>query len=778
MFSKNFIAATKEYTTLEHHVPAPYLRKSFAVSGKVKASVITICGLGLYRLFVNGKDITKGLLAPYLSNPDHIMYYDRYDIAEYLAKGENVIGILLGNGLLNYPGGQVWKFTEASYRSAPKVALKLEVTYEDGRIEQITADESFKTHPSPIVFDDFRLGEFYDATKEVPGWNLPGFDDSDWSDAIPAEAPKGETKLCTAEPIVLVKKLRPIAIRKGCIGANRNMIFAEIPMNEEDKCGYIYDFGENLAGIVRIKVNGKKGQRISIQTGELLDNSGNLDLRGWRFAPEAIQHRMIYTLKGEGIEEYASSFTFYGMRYCLVSGITDQQATEELLTFEVMSSGLEKNGDFSCSDEVINKLQKATYNADISNFYYYPMDCPHREKNGWTGDAALSAEQMLFNLTPENSYRVWLDNIRKAQKESGELPGIIPNAGWGYSRKEGVSYNGPGWDCVIAYLPYYTWLYRGRTDLVEENADAMMKYLGYLKGQRDAQGLLELGLWDYVPICYKLPMTPLVTSSTLIAMDICEKCTTMFTAIGRHNEAAYADAFRTELRRAARKVLIEADGATVLGRNQSAQAMGISYGLFEPGEKQAAVEVLLRYIDKADGHMDIGVLGSRVLFHVLAQYGHADLAYRMIVGPEYPSYGHWIVYENCTALFEQFNRPEDPDVPSKNHHFWGDISSWFIKYLAGVKINPYARDVNELEISPNFVSELEHAGGYQNIPAGRIEVYWERTKKGVDLTVTIPEGCYGLLRLPDGYYIQERYMESIKRLMPGKTVYPLLWKVR
>ena len=176
--------------------------------------------------------------------------------------------------------------------------------------------------------------------------------------------------------------------------------------------------------------------------------------------------------------------------------------------------------------------------------------------------------------------------------------------------------------------------------------------------------------------------------------------------------------------------------------------------------------------------MDIGVLGSRVLFHVLAQYGHVELAYRMIAGPEYPSYGHWIVYENCTALFEQFNRPEDPDVPSKNHHFWGDISSWFIKYLAGVKINPYARDVNELEISPNFVSELEHAGGYQNIPAGRVEVYWERTKKGIDLTVTIPEGCYGFLRLPDEYYMQERYMESIKRLQQGTTVYTLLRKVR
>ncbi len=773
MFPKNFIAATEKYGSYYDPVPDPYLRKSFTVAGEVKDSKITICGLGFYKLFINGKEITKGFIAPYLSNPDHIMYYDSYDLKEYLVQGENVLGILLGNGHLNYSGAKVWQFHLASYRSAPKVALELTVDYEDGRKLQFTADESFKTHPSPILFEDFRLGEYYDARCELPGWNLPGFDDGDWKNAIPAVTPKGEAKICTAEPIVLIKKLTPVSVRKGCIGAIKdNLAYPDSqPLDEADKTGYIYDFGENLAGIVRLKIKGEKGQRLSIQTCEKLDSTGNLDLR-MISAPIGWKHRMIYILRGEGEEEYAASFTFFGMRYCLVSGLTEEQATEDLLTFEVLSSGLQKNGDFYCSDEVINKLQKATYNADISNFYYFPMDCPHREKNGWTGDAAISCEQMLFNLTPENSYRVWLDNMRKAQKESGELPGIVPTSCWGYSDESG-EWNGPGWDSALIYLPYYTWLYRGRTDLVEDNVDATMKYLAFLKGKRDRQGLLELGLFDYVPIQYKLPLTPLIVSSTLIAMDICEKCDIMFRAIGRVEEAEYASGFRAELRTAARKVLIEADGATVLGRGQGAQAMGIAYGLFEPGEIKAAMDVLLHYIEETGGRMDFGVLASRVIFHVLAQNGYAELAFRMIAGPEYPSYGHWIVYEDATTLFESFKKPNDPDIGSKNHHFWGDISSWFFKHIAGVKINPYARDVNELEISPNFISTLDHAGGYQNVPAGKVEVKWERNKHDIELTVTVPEGCYGFLRLPDGYYIQERFMVSIKRLESGTATYHL-----
>ena len=777
MFSTNFITASKEYSSYEYetHVPAPYIRKTFDIIEEIESAKITICGLGFYELFINGEKITKGHLAPYISNPDDILYYDEYDLTSLLNEGKNAIGIMLGNGFLNCFGGTVWEMEKAVFRSAPKVALSLEITCKNGEKTVITADESFKTHPSPILLDDLRCGEIYDANKEVAGWNLPEFDDSAWANCISAETPRGETKLCTAEPIVVHKQLIPVAIipNKKTVYDEKwkhPLLKCELPVSEEEKNGYLYDFGQNTAGLFTLKIKGEKGQRISIQTGEVLNKDGDLDVCNMHFQPHALTHRAVYTLKGEGVEEYTSAFTYYGFRYCLVSGITEEQATKDLLTYKVMASDLKKNGDFSCSDEIANKLQKATYNSDISNFFYFPTDCPHREKNAWTADAALSAEQMLFNLTPENSFHVWLDNIRKAQRDDGALPGIVPTSGWGF--KWG---NGPAWDSVLFYLPYYTWIQRGDTDIIKENAGAMMRYLHYISTRRDEMGLIHIGLGDWLPINYKTPYTPLEVTDTLVTLNLCRLAEKMFAAIDMIPQSIFAGALFDEIREDARKALILSDGATVMGRSQTAQAMAIEFGLLEEAEKQAAFNVLLDLIHNADDHLDCGCLGARIILHTLAKFGYAQLAYKMITRTDFPSYGHWVAYQDATTLFEDFRDP-NAQPASRNHHFFGDISSWFFKHVAGVKINPLDRDVKEIEISPNFIDTLDHAEGYQNHLGGKVASSWVKEGNTIKLTVTIPEDCYGFLNLPKGYSIHDGsrnpiYRYANKKLSSGTTEY-------
>lgn len=762
MFSTKFIAATTEFSTYEKEIPAPYFRRSFSLNRPVQSATVTICGLGFYELYINGKRITKGALAPYISNPDDLLYYDSYDLSDYLTDGENVLGVLLGNGMLNCPGGEIWDMEKARYRSAPKVALALELTYTSGEREVITADEQFKVHSSPILFDDLRCGEIYDARREIPGWNLPGFDDSGWAHAIPAETPRGETVLCAAEPIVVTKELPPVSVVRGRISmqSNPRNDLPVIPLAEDENVeGFLYDFGANLAGNIRLNIQGKTGQKVCIQFGELLAEDGGLDLRGMHFQPHRRNHRVTYYLKGGAAEEYTPYFSYQGFRYCLVTGITEQQATKDLLTYAVMNSDLKKNGGFSCSDEIMNRLQEATVNSDLANFYYFPTDCPHREKNGWTADAALSAEQMLFNLTPENSYHEWLRNIRKAQREDGALPGIIPTSGWGFAWG-----NGPAWDSVIVYLPYFTWLYRGDLAIIRENAHAIMKYLDYISVKRDPIGLLHIGLGDWVPVQHA---TPLEVTDTLVSMDLCRKSAVLFDAVGMKLQKQFALHLYGELRAAARTALIESDGATVMGHTQTAQCMGIQYGLFEDGEKKAAFDVLLRYIDEADGHMDVGCLGARILFHTLSDFGHSELAYQMITRPDYPSYGHWIVKENATSLFEAFQK-EGAQPNSKNHHFLGDISSWFFRHIVGVKVNPFARDVNELELSPAFIEALSHAEGYHIHPNGRIEMAWRREGEKVLLKISVPEGCHGYIRLPAGYETEQRGNLTVLPLHSGE----------
>ena len=764
MFSTNFIAATTEFSDYGAHVPAPYFRKTFVTKMKVRSARLTVCGLGFYELYVNGRHITKGFLAPYISNPDDILYYDEYDITELLQAGKNVLGFLLGNGMINCLGGRVWDLQLASYRSAPKLALSLDFEYEDGRKEQFEADESFKTHPSPILFDDLRCGEIYDARLEIDGWNLPDFDDSDWSNAIMAETPRGEVRLCMAEPIVTLKKLNPTSIKKGHIThfPNCHNVLPAYPVPKEQQEGYIYDFGENLAGNIRLRIKGEKGQMVCLQFGELLAEDGGLDMRGMFFQPHIYDHRITYYLKGEAEEEYAPTFSYQGFRYCMVSGITEEQAAPELLTYEVMSSNLKTNGSFACSNEIVNKLVKATYNADISNFYYFPTDCPHREKNGWTADAALSAEQMLFLLTPENSYHEWLHNIRKAQREDGALPGIVPTCGWGFEWG-----NGPAWDCVLFYLPYYTWMYRNDKDIIRENAAAFMRYLHYISTMRDERGLMHIGLGDWLHIGCTTPKAPLEVTDTLICMDICHKAKVMFDAVNMNAQATFADCLYKEFRNAGRRELILSDCVSVLGNCQASQAMAIAYNLFDDAEKPAAFQVLLKLIHAQDDHLDTGCLGARVIFHVLSSFGQTELAYKMITRTDYPSYGHWIVHEDCTALFEAFQHKDDcPN--SKNHHFFGDISSWFLKNIAGIKVNPHVRDANEVEISPVFLSGLQHAEGAIGVPAGKVSTAWWREGENIILEVNVPNGVTGEICLMTGYVFSDNYPLTVLPVRSGR----------
>jgi len=750
MITNNFISATKEYSSFDNFVPAPYIRKTFEITSKVEKAAISVCGLGFYEFYINGKRMTKGLLAPYISNPDDILYYDVYDVKEFLTEGKNAVAFILGNGMLNCPGGTVWDFEAAPFRSAPKLSVSFECEYSNGEKLTFGADESFKCAPSPIYFDDLRAGEFYDARNEIIGWNKADFDDSNWKNAFFVESPRGELRECKADPIVVTDELAPISVRKAKIGNSPSPHFklTEIkPVGDEAITdGWLYEFEINASGLCRLKINGKPGQKIILQFGEVLDKNGDLDLSNMWFLPTAFDHRDIYICRGGEEEIWMPSFTYHGFKYCLVIGLEDEQATKDLLTFVVMNSDLKEMADFKCSDEVLNKLQAAVKLSDRSNFYYFPTDCPHREKNGWTGDASLSAEHMLLNFTPEKSFREWLNNIRKAQREDGALPGIVPTTGWGFSWG-----NGPAWDAIIVSLPYFVWRYRGDTTLIRENALAIMKLLNYYTVRRDKNGLIAIGLGDW---CQSArdgdPIAPLKFTDTVTCIDIARKAAQGFDAVDMPLQAEFARKLENEFLTAARKHLIDHSNMTALGSCQTTQAMALFYGVFENGERPEAFKRLVEMIEDSDGLMDVGILGGRVIFRVLSEFGRTDLAYEMVTDGRMASYAYWI-NKGSTTLWEEFVSGEDA-IPSLNHHFWGDISGWMIENLAGITVNPNCTSPDDFVISPKFIDALDHATASYNFSKGKLTLSWKRSGDHIILTLDIPEGCKGDIRL-------ERYVK-------------------
>ena len=752
-YSLKFVCATAEYTTYQKHIPAPYIRKSFVLDQIPVSSEIVLSGLGFYDLYLNGKKITKGYLAPYISNSDDVVYYDKYDIKALLKTGENVIGILLGNGMQNCPGGEIWEFDTARFRSAPKVALTFEAEFDDQSKLTFEADESFRCAPSPIWFDDLRSGVFYDATKEQKGWNECGFDDSTWKPVMKAETPRGDTVLCEADPVVKTKEIGPVSIRKSKFATynsgrqNIAVIKTEYapPQNEE---GYLYDFGVNMAGIPCLKIKGEKGQKVVLQFGEYIDSNNELSVMNLGFFPHGYVQRDIYICSGEGEEIFVPPFTYHGFQYCLVIGITEEMATKELLTAYVINSDLSERGNFACSDEIATKLQECTRRSDLSNFVYFPTDCPHREKNGWTGDAAVSCEHMTLNLSVEKSYREWLRNIRKAQTEDGRLPGIVPTTGWGFAWG-----NGPAWDQALVQLPYQTYIFRGETAMIEENATAFVRYVNYIDGRRDKNGLVAVGLGDWCHAGRESgnPKAPLVFTDSVIAIDICEKAAFLLNVIGKQTQSAFAKRVGDELRSAVRERLIDFSTMTAIGSCQTTQAMAIYYNIFTEGEKQAAFAKLLSLVHQYDDHFDVGMLGVRVLFHVLSQFGEDDLAYKLICREDYPSYGVWIKRE-ATTLYEDFNDDTKRERPnSLNHHFMGDISNWFISKVAGIVVNPHRINPAEVNIKPAFLEKLSFAKAHYDTVKGKVSVHWIKSDNTATLEITAPNGVCGSIILPDGW---------------------------
>lgn len=734
-FPKCFIKATNQFTTNEKFVAAPYFRKVFTIDTAAEAQ-IKIAACGFYKLFINGEDITKGALAPYISNPDDIVYEDDYTVN--LNKGKNVIGVMLGNGFINNLGGHIWDFDKAVFRSAPHFALQL--TCGDLCIE---SDSSFKTAPSAITFDDYRFGEHYNANLAIDGWNTVDFDDGAWDNALVAATPRGEIRVCEAEPIKIQKELKPVSITKL-----------------DD--GYLYDFGQNCAGVCRLTVKGEKDQRIELRHGELLID-GKMDIeyiwfprnndgKNWPFDKQYV-HNDIYTCRGEGVETYTPSFTYHGFQYVTVTGITEQQATPELLTYLVMNSDLKMCGGFTTSDKTLAALQDMTKRSDLANFYYFPTDCPQREKNGWTADAALSAEQMLLKFDSSTSNREWIRNICKAQDTKGALPGIVPTGGWGFSWG-----NGPAWDCVLAYLPYFNYKYRGDKQIILESTPAFIKYLHYLTTRNNENGLLSFGLgdWCHVGERYGKIKAPLVVTDTIMAIDIADKMAAMFDVVNQKAQADFARTIAKQYRDAFRSHLIDFNTMTVEGACQTCQAMAIFYNVFTGDEKPAAMTRLLDFIKSSDEHIDCGVLGARVIFHVLSQFGYSDLALKMIARPDFPSYGY-IVELGLNTLWERFTK--EP-VDSMNHHFWGDITAWFVKVLAGIDYNPSFDDLNRVDIKPHIVNDLNDAAAYYDSNFGRIEASWAKSDGKVTLNVTVPDGMTGVISPQNNYRFADGSIEK------------------
>ena len=699
--------------------PAPYLRKEFKVDGKVKRARLYASGLGYADLHLNGKKIGGTIERdPGYTNFDKRVLYVVHDVTSALKVGANCLGAILGTGWYDTHDRATWRFEKAPWRGRPRLRLVLKVLLEDGSEQTIVSNDSWKTTTGPIVFDGIYTGEIYDANKEIPGWDTVGFKEDAWTPAAEMDSPKGKMTARPCPPVAITQSFKPKSITEPKPGV------------------FVVDFGQNFSGHAKIKVAAPKGTKITMRYSERLDAKGMIqrsEIETFMTKETPVQpfQSDTYIAKGQGTEEWEQRFSYSGFRYMEVTGFPGKP-TADNFEGRFAHTDLASAGEFSCSNELLNKIQHATRYAYLSNAQSIPTDCPQREKNGWTGDAHLAAEAGLMNFHSAPFYTKWLADFADDQKPSGQFSLIIPSGGWG----QGACH--PSWDSAFGIIANDMHLYQGDTRLLSENYEHLRRYVDHVYEQAKDDVIPFDSLGDWLP--WKTETSSQLTSTVMLVLDarIVAKAAGLrgdTAAVAKYNDIAerVTAGFNKHF----------FDPAGFDKDTQTALALGIYFKLVPEANKQAALDALVRNVE-GQGHIDTGIIGAKFVLRALSENGHSDLAYNIVARKEQPGWGWWME-QDATTLWEDWKGES-----SLNHIMFGDVSNWFFQWIAGIGLDPEAPAFKHIIIRPQPVGDLTWAKASYDSPYGRISSSWKKDTKGFHLDIEIPANTSATVMLPGG----------------------------
>ena len=703
--------------------PAPYFRKAFGVQKKVKSARAYIAVGGLYELYLNGKKVGNHRLDPMYTRFDRRTLYVTYDVTKSLQNGENVIGVILGNGWYNHQSTAVWYFDKAPWRARPKFCLNLRLTYTDGSEEVISTGQDWKTALSPITFNSIYTAEHYDARLELPGWNNTGFDDSKWKSIMLTGAP---SQNIVAQALCPIRNVEEIQAKE---------------MIRQDANTYLFNFGRNIAGVTSIKVSGAAGTTVRMKHAERLGPNGradqsNIDVHYRPTDDKDPFQTDILILSGKDEDTFMPRFNYKGFQYVEVTSDKPVNLTKESLTAYFMHSDVPPVGGIHSSNPTLNKIWQAGNASYLSNLFGYPTDCPQREKNGWTGDAQINVETGLYNFDAITVYEKWLADHQDEQQTNGVFPAIIPSDGWGYTWA-----NGPDWTSTIAIIPWNIYLFYGDSHLLERCYGNIKRYVDHID-EISPSGLTDWGLGDWVPVKSKTPKE--FTSSVYFYVD----ATILAKAaknIGKGSDSEKYTALAKKIKKAINEKYLNRETGIYGSGLQTELSVALKWGIVPEELKAKVAEKLAQRVVADNNHIDVGLLGTKTILNALSENGYADLAYKVASQETFPSWGWWIV-NGATTLYENWPLDAGKDI-SLNHIMFGEISAWYYKALGGIFPDEKQPGFKNVILKPNFVSGLEQFEAKHDGPLGTIVSSWKKSGKKILYNVSIPANSTASLYL-------------------------------
>jgi alpha-L-rhamnosidase len=700
------------------------LRRAVEVSEPIVSARLYATALGAYEAFLNGQRIGDALLAPESTDFRHRVLYRAYDVTELVRDGENVLGAHVGDGwYASYvaPGGRY------AFGPAPRRFLaQLELTFADGSRQVAPSGDGWRMAPSPVLASEIYNGETWDARREQPGWAAPGFDAVAWAPARIGDAPPGQLVAHIAPPIRVTETLTAKTVTELRPGV------------------FLFDFGQNFAGLPRLTVKGAAGDTVRLRFAEILGADGQIDQSNLR----AAKATDTYVLSGDPAgETFQPVFTYHGFRYVEVEGYPGRPTAEDLVGL-VIHSDLPITGALRIDHPGVQQLWRNALWSQRSNFTGIPTDCPQRdERLGWLGDANVFWDAAAFNMDVYGFTQRFSGDMRDAQTPAGGFPDFAPAARRG-------DQPAPGWADAGIVLPWTAWRRYGATSIIDANWTAMTRYLRYLEDSNpDGRWLHNRGFdfGDWLALDAKAPGDP-TTPKDLIGTAWWARTTDMAAemaaATGRHEDKAWLDGLHQRIAAAFRSAYV--DDAGVIGNgSQTGYILALAFGLVPEPLRAAAGRRLTDEIEDRGGVLSTGFLGTPFSLDVLADIGRPDLVYDLLLRTEFPSWGYMIA-KGATTIWERWNGDTgDVAMNSFNHYALGAVAGFLFRRVAGIE--PAAPGFREILVRPVLDPRVRHAGADYDSVLGRISTDWRWTPgERFDLTLTVPPNATARVLLPLG----------------------------
>lgn len=741
--------------------PAPLLRKTFRVKSKPLAQARLYAAAGGFpKLSLNGAAVGPSAVANGFTDYDKRALYSTYDVTADVAPGENVLAAELGRGWYGLVDPNEWYFHQAPWHGAPVLKAQLEIVYADGERQVIVSDEAWRVSEGPTLSDSIHRGERYDARRAPDGWRRAGFSARRWTPAIRADSPKGALVAANLEPIAPTADVTPVTLKEVKPGV------------------WVFDFGRIFAGWTQLKVSGPAGSTISLLHSERIGADGQAVPAAGLIDAQLQTDR--YTLAGHGTETWEPSFGYKGFRYVQVEGFPGAP-TLATLTGRQVHSAVARTGRFKASLPLLEQIDAAAGASILNNMHGMQTDTPTLEKNGWTGDAQVSAGAAARNFDVARVWTKWLADFRDAQSPKGEMPEIVPTTpDYGYE-------NTPGWsviwgpttprDAATFILPWEMHQTYGDRRILERMYDTQKRLVDYTATYFTApdyaydKGLSEWsppGAPDYVnqrgggtgavtTAYFYLEVDHLARSAALLGHDADAK---RYRALAEDVRAAYNRRYWD----AARGLYRTLDAKGVPNAYAQVQnVLPLAFGMVPPGAEQGVADHLAADV-KANG-LQTGVYATRYLLFLLGDHGYADLAYDLVSSTKEPSWGWWIANGHST-MFETWSL----NSRSRDHHYFASVSDWLHQGLAGLR--PGAPGYSTVLIRPAAPRGLEHAAASMETPRGLAASSWRREGSTLRLEAVIPNAARGEVWLPLGAgEVRAPSGAELLRREPGYAVY-------